>query len=87
MITKLLTWKIDLPELLVVAMGVLKLSGKIDWAWWWITAPLTIPWALLILKAIGVGLIETGRQIAETRKVNQEELHDSLVGENRSVVH
>jgi hypothetical protein len=30
---------------------VLKLTGNIDWSWWWVTSPLWIPLALII--AIG----------------------------------
>jgi len=25
---------------------VLKLTGQIDWSWWWITSPLWIPFAM-----------------------------------------
>lgn len=27
---------------------VLKLTGQIDWSWWWITSPLWIPFAAMI---------------------------------------
>lgn len=36
---------------------VLKLTGVITWSWWWVTAPLWIPVALLcawLLLAVGV---------------------------------
>ena len=44
---------------------VLKLTGTIDWSWWWVTAPLWGGWALVlgmillavILAAAFVGLI------------------------------
>ena len=26
---------------------VLKLTGQIDWSWWWVTVPLWLPFALL----------------------------------------
>lgn len=29
----------------------LKLSGHIDWSWWWVTAPLWVPGALLFVAA------------------------------------
>ena len=32
----------------------LKLCGVIDWSWWWITAPLWIPFALSIVLLMGV---------------------------------
>jgi hypothetical protein len=27
---------------------VLKLTGNIDWSWWWVTSPLWIPIALVV---------------------------------------
>ena len=35
---------------------VLKLTGTIDWSWWWVTSPLWIPFvaAVIILGVIGV---------------------------------
>lgn len=27
---------------------VLKLTGNIDWSWWWVTSPLWIPFALFL---------------------------------------
>ena len=32
----------------------LKLCGVIDWSWWWVTAPLWIPFILAIVLLIGV---------------------------------
>lgn len=34
--------------LLFVVFLVLKLTDTIDWSWWWVTAPLWIPLALII---------------------------------------
>lgn len=31
---------------------VLKLTGTVDWSWWWVTAPLWIPLGLVILFAM-----------------------------------
>lgn len=28
---------------------VLKLTGNIDWSWWWVTAPLWIPITLILV--------------------------------------
>lgn len=35
--------------LLTVVFIALKLGGVIAWSWWWVLAPLWIPWALAIL--------------------------------------
>ena len=34
----------------------LKLCGMIDWSWWWVTAPLWIPFALAFVLLIGVAV-------------------------------
>jgi hypothetical protein len=38
---------IGLSGLLFVIFLVLKLTGNIDWSWWWVTSPLWIPIALI----------------------------------------
>lgn len=43
--------------ILGVAFIVLKLTGVIDWSWWWVTAPFWSPIALLIGIIIFVLLI------------------------------
>jgi hypothetical protein len=35
--------------ILFVVFLVLKLTGDIDWSWWWVTSPLWIPLALLLI--------------------------------------
>ena len=35
--------------LLTVVFIALKLGGVIGWSWWWVLAPLWIPWALAFL--------------------------------------
>ena len=39
---------ISLSGLTFIVFLVLKLCGVIDWSWWWVTAPLWGPFALLI---------------------------------------
>jgi len=40
----------------------LKLTGHIDWSWWWVTAPLWIPMSLMIfalaLCSVVIGFIK-----------------------------
>jgi hypothetical protein len=42
--------------ILFIVFLVLKLTGTIDWSWWWVTSPLWIPLALggIIIGIIGV---------------------------------
>ena len=34
--------------MLFITFLVLKLTNIIDWSWWWITTPITIPFVLLL---------------------------------------
>jgi hypothetical protein len=41
--------------ILFVVLLVLKLTGNIDWSWWWVTSPLWLPIAAaLIIIAIAL---------------------------------
>jgi hypothetical protein len=40
---------VSFTGLLAVSLIVLKLGGVLAWSWWWVLAPLWIPWALAIL--------------------------------------
>jgi phosphoglycerol transferase MdoB-like AlkP superfamily enzyme len=35
--------------MLFVVFLILKLTDVIDWSWWWVTSPLWIGWALVLL--------------------------------------
>lgn len=41
---------IGLPGVLFVVFLVLKLTGNINWSWWWVTSPIWIP----LIAAVGV---------------------------------
>lgn len=47
---------VSLSVVLFVVFLVLKLSGIIAWSWWWVTAPLWIPTAF-VLMVLGVILL------------------------------
>lgn len=38
---------IGLCGVLFVVFLVLKLTGNITWSWWWVTAPIWMPWAVI----------------------------------------
>lgn len=42
---------IGLGGILFIVFLVLKLTGKVDWSWLWVTAPLWLPFA------IGIGIV------------------------------
>ena len=53
---------IGFSGILFVVFLILKLTGCIDWSWWWVTAPLWIPFAIvaifLVFTAVVLGLKE-----------------------------
>ena len=47
-----------------IAFIVLKLTGVIGWSWWWVLAPLWIPWAVVgVVVLIAATVILIGRKI------------------------
>lgn len=48
---------IGLGVILFVVFLVLKLTGVIDWSWWWVTAPL---WAGLAVGIVIIGVLVLG---------------------------
>lgn len=47
---------IGIGWVLFIVFLVLKLTGTIDWSWWWVTSPIWIPLALVIMILVIVGL-------------------------------
>jgi hypothetical protein len=50
----------SLTTILFVVFLTLKLTGNIDWNWWWVTSPLWLPLAILIgfvALVITIGII------------------------------
>ncbi len=43
-------------DLLLVAFIILKLTGTINWSWWWVLAPLWIPLAIILICIIILGI-------------------------------
>jgi hypothetical protein len=41
--------KLNLADIVFLIFMTLKLTGHIDWSWWWVTAPL---WGSAILRVI-----------------------------------
>ena len=44
---------------LFIVFLVLKLTGTIDWSWWWVTSPLWLPFVAVaaILGIVGAAII------------------------------
>lgn len=43
--------------LLTVAFVVLKLTGYIDWSWWWVISPIWISIVVGLLVGVVIGLV------------------------------
>ena len=51
-----------IPTILFIVFLVLKLTGNIDWSWWWVTSPLWIPVAaVFVLIAIVLVVYNIGK--------------------------
>lgn len=50
---------LSLSAVLFIVFLVLKLTGNIEWSWWWVTSPLWIPFALVlsIFGAVFIGIV------------------------------
>lgn len=40
---------VSITTVLLIIFVTLKLTGNIDWSWWWVLAPLWIPVSLCLL--------------------------------------
>lgn len=40
--------------LITAALIVLKLTGEIDWSWWWVLSPI---WILIIIAIAGTAIV------------------------------
>jgi len=47
---------LELGTILFLIFLVLKLTNNISWSWWWVTAPLWIPIASIIL-IVGIAVL------------------------------
>jgi hypothetical protein len=65
---------IGIGGILFVVFLILKLCGTIDWSWWWVTAPLWIPFGVKVILILLCFLISpkgTKRGILEGLGVNK----------------
>jgi len=53
---------IGFGTVLFLVFLILKLTGNIDWSWWWVTSPLWVPLTLGIVIMGILGLIIYGRK-------------------------
>ena len=49
---------VSMPNALLLVFLVLKLTGVIDWSWWWITSPLWMGVIFAIVITIVITILE-----------------------------
>jgi hypothetical protein len=64
---------IGLPGVLFIVFLVLKLTGNIDWSWWWVTSPIWISALLaisvvIILVFVFLAMLSFGYTIDDIKK-------------------
>lgn len=59
---------ITFTGLLTVVFIALKLTGVINWSWWWVLSPIWIPWTIAIILAFIIAIIVAFRQKEDSRK-------------------
>jgi membrane protein YdbS with pleckstrin-like domain len=47
---------IGLGTVLFIVFLILKLTGNINWSWWWVTSPLWIPLAFIVIALFIIGV-------------------------------
>ena len=48
---------VGIGMILFIVFLILKLTGNIDWSWWWVTSPLWIPPVAIVLFLIAIGVV------------------------------
>ena len=54
--------------LLTIVFITLKLTGYIDWSWWWVLAPLWGPFALILVILFLLAMFTNGKVTMRRRK-------------------
>jgi hypothetical protein len=65
---------ISVIGLLGVVFVTLKLTGYIDWSWWWVTAPFWGSFALALAILLVGGVVLFANKIMKDRKAKYEKL-------------
>lgn len=57
--SKELTFKFGVPlgSILVIIFVLFKLTGNLDWSWWWVFSPIWLPLALFLFIVLIIFII------------------------------
>lgn len=58
---------VSFAGLLTVAFVVLKLTGKIDWSWWWVLSPVWAPFAFVLAVLVVAACVSLANHLRITR--------------------
>lgn len=58
---------INFTCLLAILFIGLKLTGYIDWSWWWVLSPIWIPFALVIVVLLFAGAFFFSLELIKTK--------------------
>lgn len=59
---------IGFTGLLAIVFITLKLTGYIDWSWWWVLSPLWIPFAVVMTIIVLLAIFTNGKFYVRRRK-------------------
>lgn len=59
---------IGFTGLLAIVFITLKLTGYIDWSWWWVLSPLWIPFVVVMFVIVLLAMFTNGKFYVRRRK-------------------
>ena len=59
---------IGFTGLLAIVFITLKLTGYIDWSWWWVLSPLWIPFVVVMFVIVLLAIFTNGKFYVRRRK-------------------
>ena len=59
---------IGFTGLLAIVFITLKLTGYIDWSWWWVLSPLWIPFVVVMFIIVLLAMFTNGKFYVRRRK-------------------
>lgn len=62
------TRSVGFCSLLTLVFITLKLTGYIDWSWWWVLGPLWIPLTVLLCATVAVWAVSDGLDWWQSRR-------------------
>lgn len=63
MVLKIGSLRIGIGLAIFFVLLAVKLTGVVNWSWWWITAPLWIPLGLTAIGVTGLNLMTDTRKV------------------------